>query len=125
MANIVYQGHAGGLDPEQIRSVGSVATAGVMPDCTFLLDVAPEVASRRIDRPLDRMESRGEEYRARLREGFLKEAAAGATRVFVIDAARPIDVVQGDIWRIAERELHRAPLESGTSSASDRSRKSN
>ncbi len=107
MANIVYQGHAGGLDPEQIRSGGAVAPGGIMPDCTFLLDRAPDIAEGRMDRPLDRMESRGAEYRARLREGFLKEAAAAGARVFVIDAARPVEAVQADIWRIAEGELGR------------------
>src|SRR5262245_10402962 len=43
LANVVYQGHAGGLDPASIWRVGRVATDGVEPDCVFVLDMAPDV----------------------------------------------------------------------------------
>ena len=59
LANIVYQGHAGGLDPERIRGVGEVATGGLMPDLVIVLDIDLETASRRLARPLDKLESRG------------------------------------------------------------------
>jgi dTMP kinase len=104
LANVVYQGHAGGLDPDHIWQVGMVATQGIMPDCVFLLDMEPKGAGQRMDRPLDRMESRGDEYRQRLRDGFLKEAAR-CDRSHVIAADRPIDVVRADIWRIAATKL--------------------
>src|SRR5258708_930417 len=41
LANLVYQGHAGGLEIETIRDVGSVATNGISPDATFVLDISP------------------------------------------------------------------------------------
>ena len=44
LANIVYQGDAGGLLEEEIALVGMVATAGLMPDLTIVLDIAPEAA---------------------------------------------------------------------------------
>ena len=50
LANIVYQGHAGGLNLDAIREVGRVATEGVMPDCIFLLDMPAEAADRRLSR---------------------------------------------------------------------------
>jgi dTMP kinase len=100
LANVVYQGHAGGLCPEEIWNVGRIATGGVEPDAILLLDMAPDGAGRRMDRPLDRMESQGDEYRERLRAGFLKEAA-GNPSIHVVAADRPVDVVQADIWRIA------------------------
>jgi dTMP kinase len=105
LANIVYQGYAGGLDVASVRQVGNVATDGVVPDCVFLLDVAVEDADRRIVRPLDRMESQGSEYRQRLRDGFLAEAARSDGRIYVIDANRAIDDVQSDIRRIASQLL--------------------
>jgi dTMP kinase len=100
LANVVYQGHAGGLDPQAIWRVGRVATDGIEPDCVFVLDMAPEAADRRLDRPLDRMERQGDEYRARLRAGFLNESAADK-RIHVIDAGREIEQVRADIWQIA------------------------
>lgn len=100
LANVVYQGHAGGLDPREIWEVGRIATQGLLPDCVFLLDMNPERAGRRMDRPLDRMESQGDQYRERLRAGFLKEAT-GRESIHVVAADRPIEAVQAEIWQIA------------------------
>ncbi|HEY3391240.1 MAG TPA: dTMP kinase [Lacipirellulaceae bacterium] len=105
LANIVYQAYAGGLDVSAVKQVGAIATDGVLPDCVFLLDVAIENADRRMSRPLDRMESQGLEYRRRLRDGFLAEAARSDGRIHVIDANQGIDAVQSDIWRIAAHQL--------------------
>jgi dTMP kinase len=105
LANIVYQGHAGGLDVADIRHVGQVATWGLSPDCIFLLDMNVEDADRRMSRALDRMENQGPEYRRRLRHGFLAEAALSDGKIRVIDASRSIDEVQEDIWRIATEKL--------------------
>jgi dTMP kinase len=97
LANVVYQGHAGGLDVETLWQIGEVATAGVKPDKTFVLDMPSEAATHRIGRELDRMESFGNEYRSRLRAGFLTEAARRPQEMIVIDAARPIEVVHAEI----------------------------
>ena len=75
LANLVYQGHAGGLDLEAIRQIGKIVTAGIMPDLVFLLDMPVAGAAGRIERQLDRMELQGDEFQRRLREGFLAEAA--------------------------------------------------
>src|SRR5262249_7738243 len=61
LANVVYQGHAGGLDVESIWQVGEVATAGVAPNLTILLDMPLEISAERLNRPLDRMELQGDE----------------------------------------------------------------
>ncbi|HEY2893165.1 MAG TPA: dTMP kinase [Pirellulales bacterium] len=105
MANIVYQGHAAGLDPEMIRRVGHEAVGETMPDLVLLLDLPPESARGRMNRPADHMESQGEAYQARLREGFLREAARDPQRVAVIDAQRDIESVQQAIRAAAEKVL--------------------
>jgi dTMP kinase len=105
LANVVYQGHAGGLDPEQIWQVGRVATGGLMPDCVFVLDMNVESANSRMNRSLDRMESQGDQFRQRLRGGFLDEAARAPETLHVVDAAQPIDAVHADIWQIAAKLL--------------------
>ena len=55
-----------------------------------------ERANRRLKRELDRMESQGDEFRSRLRTGFLAEAAR-RPEIVVIDADRPINVIQAEI----------------------------
>jgi dTMP kinase len=105
LANVVYQGHAGGVDVEHIREVGRVATAGVMPDLSFVLDLSQEAAAGRIERALDPMERQPEEFRQALRRGYLDEARRQPDRIFVIDAARPVDAVQADIRAAAGQLL--------------------
>jgi dTMP kinase len=105
LANVVYQGHAGGLDVETLWRIGGIATGGVMPDLVFVLDMPPEAAAARIARQPDRMESRGAEYQARLRQGFLSEAAKDPARIKLVDAARDIAAVQADIRAAAEQVL--------------------
>jgi dTMP kinase len=97
LANVVYQGHAGGLDVESLWRIGEVATGGLKPNLTFLLDMPPEAALHRIVRDLDRMESSDNEYRTRLRAGFLAEAARRPQEIVIIDAARPIEAIHADI----------------------------
>jgi dTMP kinase len=99
LANVVYQGHAGGLDPEQLWQVGRLATGGLEPDLTLVLDLPPEQAQARRGRPADRMESRIDP--ARVREGFLAEARRRPERIRVINAAAPVEAVQGAIRREA------------------------
>jgi dTMP kinase len=97
LANVVYQGHAAGLDVEELWQIGHLATRGVMPDLTLVLDIAPEAARERMSRPLDRMELAGEAFRRRVRDGFLVEAANHPDTIKVIDAARSIDQVQAEL----------------------------
>ena len=105
LANVVYQGHAGGLDVDTLWEVGRVATGGLMPDLTIVLDMPATSAAARIDRQLDRMEQQGAAFHARVREGFLAEAARRPGRNVVIDAARPVDQVQADIRAAARKFL--------------------
>jgi dTMP kinase len=93
-ANVVYQGHAGGLDPDVIRRVGAVATGGLEPDLVIVLDVDLETASRRLARPLDKLENRGDDYRRRLRDGYAAEAARSPGRFALVDGSSTVDAVQ-------------------------------
>jgi len=109
LSNVVYQGYAGGLDPDTIREVGRIATAGRMPDLVLLLDLDLETSARRLARPLDKLENRGDEYRARLRAGYLAEATSQPDRVVIIDATAGIDDVAAAIRRaVASRFLEKA-----------------
>ncbi len=105
LANVVYQGYAGGLDVETLWDVGRVAINSVEPDLTFLLDMPPEEAARRMTGKPDRLEKRGDEYRERLRQGFLEEASRNPGKIVVIDAARPIDKIAAEVRRAAEKVL--------------------
>ena len=68
MSNIVYQGHAGGLDAEAIREAVKIATCGIQPDLTLVLDIDLETVDEN-ESSLDRLESRGNAYREKVRSG--------------------------------------------------------
>ena len=55
------------LDVATLWEVGRIATGGLAPDLTVVLDVPPEVAAARMARPLDRMELQGAAFHARVR----------------------------------------------------------
>jgi dTMP kinase len=105
LANVVYQGHAGGLEPEEIWRIGRVATGGLEPALVLVLDIPAEVAGERIQREYDRMEQQGDEFRGRLRAGFLAEAARNPKRIVVINAARSVEEVHAEICGAVEKLL--------------------
>ncbi len=105
LANVVYQGYAGGLDVAAVRDVGGVATDGLMPDCTFLLDMSPTAARARMGDELDRVESRGDAYREQLRQGFLQEVTLLGDKFHVVAADRPIEEIQAELRDIAAKIL--------------------
>ena len=105
LANVVYQGHAGGLDVEAIWEVGRVATRGLMPDLTIVLDMPAGDAAARLQGQLDRMEQQGDTFHARVRQGFLDEAALHPGQIVVVNAARSIEQIQADIRAAAKKGL--------------------
>lgn len=94
LANVVYQGHAGGLDPADLWTVGRFSTGGLEPDLTLVLDLPVGVArTRRKASAADRVESRGDWYFQRVRDGFLFEAQNWPDTVRVIDATGTVEQV--------------------------------
>jgi len=105
LANVVYQAHAGGLNPDDVWRVGEIAVAGVMPRLVFVLDMPAERAAQRIQRAADRMEAQGLSYLEHVRQGFLAEARRRPNEIVVIDADRLPEAVHADVLREAERVL--------------------
>ena len=91
-SSVAYQGAGRVLDPEEVRNVSMWATDGALPDVTVLLDLDPATARRRLDaddKPFDRLEAEQDEFHGRVREAYLKLAAAEPKRFLVLDASRP------------------------------------
>jgi dTMP kinase len=107
MANVVYQAHAGGLDPGEVWAVGQIATGGVLPDLTLVLDVPPEVAAARRGPARDRMEARTEAYHRAVRAGYLRELESRRVAAVRIDAAADEETVAARILDEVRRALER------------------
>jgi dTMP kinase len=109
LANVVYQGYGGGLDPRQLWEAGRLSTGGLQPDLTFVLDLPVALARTRRNRPPDSMEGRDDAYHQRVRDGFLTEARKKPDTIIVLDAAQPVEVVQERIVQEVQRVLEARP----------------
>jgi dTMP kinase len=105
LANVVYQGHAGGLDPGELWRIGHFSTGGLEPDLTLVLDLSPNAARARRARPPDRIERRDAAYHERVRAGFLEEARKRPERIRVVDASATVDEVHQAICAEVSRIL--------------------
>lgn len=109
LANVVYQGHAGGLNPEKLWELGRLAVGSCLPDLTLVLDVDPDVGLARKAGAMDRMESRGPDFAWKVRRGFLAEAARDPERIRVISAAGGIEEVAQRVREEVARVLGKCP----------------
>jgi dTMP kinase len=108
-ATLAYQGYAGGLDREFIRELNLRATGGVLPDLTLLFDCDPAVGFRRIGRRRrDHFERQALAFHRRVRRGYREIQRAEPKRVRLVDAARPADVVAGEVQAIVGEFLRGA-----------------
>ena len=111
LANVVYQGHAGGMNPDDLWAVGRIVTGGLEPDLTLVFDVPLEVSLARRNRDADRMEERDLDFHRRVQTGFRYEAGRRPEKYRIIDATPDADAVQ----RAARREVARLLADHGWS----------
>jgi dTMP kinase len=114
-STLAYQGTAGGLPLDEIRSVAAAATGGISPDLVVIFDVDEATAAHRMSPLLDRIESRGMEFHRRVRSGYLAQAAADPQSHLVIDASKSPDEVWAALLQGLElRAASRRWLTSGS-----------
>ena len=72
-STIAYQGYGRGLNIKNLEIINNIATEGLTPDITFILDIDPEKASERMKAEApDRMESAGIDFFQKIRQGYLQ-----------------------------------------------------
>ncbi|MDO8616989.1 MAG: dTMP kinase [Dehalococcoidia bacterium] len=97
-STLAYQGYGRGLDPADIESCNRIATGGLRPDLTLLLDIAPEEGLARAGTADDAIGREPLAFHERVRRGFLELARREPERCVVLDAALPPDVVTRAAW---------------------------
>ena len=98
-SSFAYQGCARGLGPEMVTRLNMDATGGLAPDITFFLDISVvEALKRRNTRgeEKDRIESAGDAFQEKVRDGFVR-AAREDKRIVTIDAASAPEIIFGQI----------------------------
>ncbi|MCL2149913.1 MAG: dTMP kinase [Dehalococcoidia bacterium] len=98
-STIAYQGYGRGLATEVIAEMSRLATDGLKPDLTFLLDVTPKLGlERKSKTQADRFEQEEAAFHDRVRQGYLALAHAEPTRWYILDGSRPRRKLTELIW---------------------------
>jgi dTMP kinase len=113
-ATLAYQGFGQSVNLDTIRDLNVLATGGLLPDLTLVLDLEPAAGMSRIrGRSLDAFEKMDLAFHRRVREGYLEIARTDKQRVVVLDADRDESALFEAIVatvddRLARRESPRA-----------------
>ncbi|MBT9259449.1 MAG: dTMP kinase [Clostridiales bacterium] len=104
-SSTAYQGGGLGLGEERIEELNRWITGGLRPDLTFFLDLPPEEARHDRDKPLDRIERRPLDFHRRVYETYQRLAQREPDRIIRIDARKPPDVIEEEVWRAVKKLL--------------------
>jgi len=102
-SSLAYQGIARRLGYEAVLELNLAAVGGLLPDRTFLLDLAPEEAVPRLGPEHDRIEREGEGFLARVAEAYRELAARFPERIVVLDGARPAEELSEEVYGALRR----------------------
>jgi len=108
-STFAYQGYGRGIDLNLLESIDKIATNGLRPDITVLLDLDVETGlkrNRRINKT-DRLELEDVEFHKRVRKGYHELAAKEPERIKVLDASGGIEELKIVIARIIPDFLRR------------------
>ena len=112
-STIAYQGYGRGLDLSELDGLVRWATGGLAADLSILVDVGVDVAADRLAaqgrRGADRMERLGPDFAARVREGFLAQAAQDPDRWLVVDGTLEVAALTAHIVASVRERLGDAP----------------
>ena len=113
-STVAYQGYGRGFDVQLLLSLNRIASQGLTPDITFLLDCPVELGLSRTvhrrERPskakrTDRFENENLEFHEKVRQGFLDLARAEPERFYIIDASKSEQEVFAVVKEIIDRRL--------------------
>lgn len=106
-STVAYQGHGRNLDIALIETLNRVATGGLEPDLVVFLDVPPGAGLSRKTKAteISRFEEEALAFHQRVRDGYLKQAAASPQRWFTVDALLPKIQISDIIWDRVQKVL--------------------
>lgn len=104
-SSLAYQGYGRGLNRKMIDDLNRMATFGLSPDLTIVLDVPVAVSAKRRKREgkeKDRLEKEKSDFHKRIRQGFLKIAKGDRKRIKVIDGTGDVDLTWQEVKKATD-----------------------
>jgi dTMP kinase len=97
-STIAYQGYARGIDFDLIDKLNQMATGGLMPEITILFDIDSSAGLGRLHPGgHDRLEREALEFHHKVRKGYNELAQRDPEKWAIIDASKPLSVVQEEL----------------------------
>jgi len=99
LSTMAYQVAGAGLPAAEVSRAIRLATGGLVPDVTLVLDVPVELGrarQRAARKTQDRIESQDDAFHERVREAYRRAEGPGVVH---LDATQPKKVVQDAAWR--------------------------
>ena len=104
-SSLAYQGHARGLDIDEVYNINKFAIGDMMPDATLFFDIAPEEGLRRIqannEREVNRLDLEALDFHQRVYEGYQIIMNRWKDRFITIDASGTVE----EVFREAKKKL--------------------
>ncbi|MCM2983828.1 dTMP kinase [Niallia circulans] len=108
-SSLAYQGHARGIDMDEIWEINQFAIGDTMPELTIYFDLDPRVGLARInntsDREINRLDLEKIEFHEKVQEGYYKVIERFPERIIKVDASKPLEQVLEDTVDIINRFL--------------------
>lgn len=97
LASLAYQGYGRGIRLDLVRKLNRLATEGLEPDLTVVLDIPVELALQRKGQARDRLEGSGVGFYERVRTGYvelIRQIPGGV----LLDATGDVTAIAEQIW---------------------------
>ena len=110
-ATVAYQGGGRGFAPDLISEIVELATEGLKPALTLLFDLSVEDCVRRTKRRTngseqgDRLDAENAEFHTRVRQAYLRLAAAEPERIRIIETSGSVDETQAQVQAVVTEFL--------------------
>lgn len=109
-SSVAFQGYARGLDLSLVNELNRVATSGITPDLTIVLDLEPGLAQSRMSaRPIGGLLGAFDEekldFHARVRRAYHDLAAAEPSRVRLVDASGSTEETHAKVLALVEETV--------------------
>lgn len=103
-----YQGYGRGIPLADIGALNRIATSGLVPDLTILVDIPVDeviVRQRKAGASSDRMESSGPEFYERVRNGYHTLASAEPNRWHIVDGKKSVQEIHQQLLQFVQSRL--------------------